>query len=76
MWVLTPLPTAVFLVVLILGRDELGWRGIAISVGIWLGLLLGSICSVIPPLACIAAVALMDVALILIVFRRDFPFWY
>ena len=68
------LPAVVFWVVVLLGREELGWRGGAIAVGIWLFLFIGSMVAGIWGSIFISAQALLDVALILIIFRRDFPF--
>ena len=50
-----------------LGREELGLRGIVISILIWLGLLVGSSFVGLPYLF-VSAEALLDVVLLFIIF--------
>jgi hypothetical protein len=55
---------------LFLGREELGLKGIAVAIAVWLGLLTGSLL-VDAPFLFMSAQALLDISLVLIVFRGD-----
>ncbi len=65
------LPFLVFWVIIFLARHELGWRGSAIAVAIWLGLLIGFTYLGISPYIFVAAQALMDCILIIVIFSGD-----
>jgi hypothetical protein len=66
------IPLLLFWILLFLGREELGFKGIVISVTIWLGLLLGSInISGGSPYFFTAACALLDIVLLLVIFGGD-----
>jgi len=68
MVILTSLtPLIVFWVLLYLGREELGLKGLIISILIWLGLLVGSSFLGIPYVF-VSAEALLDVVLLFIIF--------
>ena len=67
MWI----PFLVFWVVLYLARDDLGVKGIAMAVAVWLALLAGILLTGISPLYFVAAQAALDVVLILKVFGED-----
>jgi len=58
------LPFAIFCVVIIAGRKELGWKGVAIFVAIWAALLLGVAVSEIDAHFFVAGQAILDVVLI------------
>lgn len=60
-------PFIVFWVLMYLGREELGLKGIVISIGVWLGLLIGSSFLGIPYVF-VSAEALLDVVLLFIIF--------
>jgi hypothetical protein len=64
------LPFLAFWVLLFVGREELGLKGIVVAVAIWIGLLVGCLLTGVPVLF-MSAQALLDVALILFVFRGD-----
>ena len=65
-------PLVLFWILLFLGREELGFRGIIISIAIWLGLLLGSVSTTGGFLYFfIAACALLDIVLLIIIFGGD-----
>lgn len=59
-----------FWVLVYLGREELGFKGIVISVLIWLGLLIGS-SFLGRPYVFVAAEALLDVILLFIIFGEN-----
>ena len=61
------IPSILFFVLLFVGREELGIKGIVISVIIWLSLLLGSSFLEIPYVF-ISAEALLDIVLLFIIF--------
>ena len=63
-------PCIIFWVLMYLGREELGVKGIVISVLIWLGLLVGSSLVGIPYLF-VSAEALLDVILLFIIFGEN-----
>ena len=60
-------PLIAFWVLLYLGREELGLKGVIIFVLIWLGLLIGSSFLGIPYVF-VSAEALLDIVLLLIIF--------
>ena len=60
-------PFVVFWVLMHLGREELGLKGIIISILIWMGLLVGSSFLGLPYLF-VSAEALLDVVLLFIIF--------
>ena len=60
-------PLIAFWVLIYLGREELGLKGMIISILIWLGLLIGS-SFLGMPYVFVSAEALMDVVLMLIIF--------
>ncbi len=65
------IPFILFWVLMYLGREELGLKGVVISILIWLGLLLGCVLSGLSPYIFIAAQALLDIVLLLIIFRGN-----
>ena len=65
------LPYIVFWGLLWFARRELGWRGVAIFVGIWAGLLAACIYSGLSPYVFVAAQAVLDCILILVIFKGD-----
>jgi hypothetical protein len=66
------IPPILFWILIFLGRDELGFKGIFISVVIWLGLLLGSVFTTGGFLYFFtAANALLDILLLIIIFGGD-----
>ncbi len=54
-----------------LGRDELGLRGIFISILIWAGLLLVCMHPALPAYSFIAVQAVFDIVLLLIIYGGD-----
>ena len=64
------IPFVAFWVLLFVGREELGLKGISLAVAICIGLLAGCLLTGVPILF-VSAQALLDVALILFVFRGD-----
>lgn len=58
------LPFAIFCVVILAGRKELGWRGIAIFLAIWVALLSAVMALKIDGHFFIAGQAILDVVLI------------
>jgi len=65
-------PLVLFWILLCLGREELGFKGIVISVVIWLGLLIGSIFTMGGFLYFFtAANALLDIGLLIVIFGGD-----
>ena len=66
------IPFILFLILLYIGREELGFKGIAISIFIWLLLLAGSFFAKETFLYyLVAANALLDIVLLLIIFGGD-----
>ena len=65
------IPFIVFWILLFLGRSDLGAKGILFCVALWVGLLAGFIYLNIPGYYFTAAQALIDVVLILIIFKGD-----
>ena len=60
-----------FWALVLYGREELGVKGILISVAIWAALLLGSIFLHVPSYYFIAAQSVLDIVLILVIFGGD-----
>jgi len=66
------IPLILFWILIYLCREELGFKGIVICIFIWLGLLAGSIFIKGTFIYYfIAASALLDIVLLLIIFGRD-----
>jgi hypothetical protein len=65
------IPFLVFWVLIFLAREELGIKGVAMAVTVWLGLLIGFMLAGISPFVFVAAQAALDVVLILKVFGGD-----
>lgn len=66
------IPFVLFWILIFLGREELGFKGIIISIVIWVVLLLGAFLVVgVSPYLFIAANALLDIVLLIIIFGRD-----
>ena len=65
------IPFLVFGLLIFLGRQELGIKGIAICVAVWLGLLAGFMAAGISQFYFVAVQAILDVWLILFVFGGD-----
>jgi hypothetical protein len=66
------IPFVLFWILIFLGREELGPKGIIISIVIWMILLLGAIfVGGVSPYLFIAANALLDIVLLIIIFGRD-----
>ncbi len=66
------IPLLIFWVVIFLGREELGFKGIVISIAIWLGLLLGiRFAAGMSWHFFIAGSALLDIVLLIIIFGGD-----
>jgi hypothetical protein len=64
-------PFLIFWIILFVARGDLGWRGIALCVGIWLALLVGFIYAGISPYLFVTAQAALDCILILVIFKGD-----
>jgi len=65
------IPFALFWILMYLGREELGGRGISISILIWVGLLLVCMHPVLPAYSFIAVQAMFDIVLLLIIYGGD-----
>ena len=65
------IPFLAFWILLFLGRDQLGLKGIAIAVGVWLAALLIFSVAGIQPALFVTVQALIDVVLVLIVYKGD-----
>ena len=65
------LPFVIFWVIIFLARGELGWRGVATCIGIWLALLIAFMYAGISPYLFVAAQALLDCILIMVIFKGD-----
>ncbi len=65
------LPFWIFWILVFLARGELGLKGIALAVAVWGALLAGSLYTDMPAYVFVAAQALLDVVLILVIFGRD-----
>ena len=64
-------PMIVFGVRMVLGRDELGWKGILFCVALWCSLLLGLGFFNVSPYIFVGIQAFLDVILILVIFKGD-----
>ena len=70
------IPLILFWLLIFFGREELGLKGIIISIVIWLGLLLGTgFTTGILSYFFTAGSVLLDVVLLLIVFGGDIKIW-
>ncbi len=65
------IPFALFWVLLYIGREELGCKGIAVSLATWLGLLVGCGLLGFHGHVFTAMQALLDIVLLLIIFGGD-----
>jgi hypothetical protein len=65
------IPFVLFWVLIFLGRDELGLKGVLIAVGVWAALLVGFALFRASPYLFVAAQALLDVILLLVIFGGD-----
>ena len=65
------LPFWVFWLLVFLARGELGLKGIALAVVVWVALLAGSLNTDMPAYVFVAAQALLDIFLILVIFGGD-----
>ena len=65
------LPFVVFWVLMFVGRSELGFKGITFCIVIWVGLFLGFTKLSLPSYYFVAAQALIDAILILVIFGGD-----
>jgi len=65
------IPFAFFWVLIFIGRSELGFKGVAFFIALWLCLLIGCMILHLPSYCFVAAQALMDVVLIIIIFGGD-----
>jgi hypothetical protein len=65
------LPFIAFWLLMYLGRDELGLKGILISIAIWTVMLLSTLFLGISPYYFVSAQAVFDVILILMIFGGD-----
>lgn len=68
---LLDIPFFAFWILLFLGREKLGLRGIAIAIGVWVVVRLIFAVMPIPPSLFVTALAVMDIVLVLIVFGGD-----
>jgi hypothetical protein len=59
-----------FWVLLFLGREELGFKGIILAIAVWAGLLAGTLWGGVPLLFA-SAQAIIDIGLVLVVFGGD-----
>lgn len=65
-------PLVLFWILLFVGREELGFKGISISIVVWLGLLVGSVFTAGGSLYFFtAASALLDIVLLIIICGGD-----
>jgi len=65
----------VFPILLYLGREELGIKGILIFVGIWAALFVGLPAFGLPPYFSTVAQVLIDIILVIVVFGGDVKIW-
>ncbi|MFA6134564.1 MAG: hypothetical protein WC869_11170 [Phycisphaerae bacterium] len=65
------LPFLIFWIIIILGRRQLGWRGIGITIAIWVGLLVACSFSGSPAYLFVAAQAILDAVLVIVVCGDD-----
>ena len=64
-------PFLIFWILIFLGRRDLGWRGAAVCIGIWLAPLIAFMYAGISPYVFVAVQSLFDCILILVVFKGD-----
>lgn len=62
------LPFAVFCVLIVTGRKELGWKGVAIFIAIWASLLAGVMALKIDPHFFTAGQAVLDAVLVAVIY--------
>ena len=65
------LPFLLFWVLIVVGRDELGLRGAAATIAIWLALLLACALTGISPYYFVSIQALIDIVLLITIFGGD-----
>jgi len=65
------LPFLIFWAIIFFARHDLGWRGVLICIAIWTGLLFGCMFIGLSSYAFVAAQALLDCILIIVVFKGD-----
>jgi hypothetical protein len=65
------IPFAAFWVLIFMGRGELGLKGALFCVALWIGLLVGCMSLDFPSYWFVAAQAIVDAILILIIFGGD-----
>ena len=65
------IPFVAFCMLIFIGRSELGFKGVAIFIALWLCLLLGFMKLNLPSYYFVAAQALIDTVLIIIIFGGD-----
>ena len=65
------IPFIAFWVLVFMGRSELGLKGFLFFVILWIGLLLGFATLNLPPYWFVAAQALLDAILIIVIFGGD-----
>jgi len=65
------IPFATFWVLIFIGKSELGFKGVVFCVLLWLGLLIGCTMLSLPSYWFIAAQALIDIILIIVIFGGD-----
>jgi len=68
---MTIIPFAAFWVLIFIGRSELGFKGVAFFIALWLCLLIGFMMLHLPSYCFVVAQTLMDVVLIIIIFGGD-----
>ena len=64
-------PFVAFWILIVVGRGELGLKGVLSCVAIWVGLLLGFMYIDISSYFFVAAQALLDIVIVLIIFGAD-----
>jgi hypothetical protein len=65
------IPFAAFWVLIFIGRSELGFKGVAFFIALWLCLLIGFMMLHLPSYCFVAVQALMDAVLIIIILGGD-----
>ncbi len=65
------LPFLFFWIIILLGRDELGYRGFSFCALLWVALLVVCVLLGISPYVFVALQALIDIVLLLVIFSRD-----
>jgi len=65
------IPFFAFWVLLILGRNELGVKGIAIFVAVWAAAYVVFVLLGLQPALYVTALAIIDIVLVLVVFKGD-----